>query len=280
MTEGTNVEVSPARRHIIRRPRLIKLLDATKARIILLIAPAGYGKTTLARQWCEDPSRQYAWYAATPAAADVAALSAGIAKAVQAVVPGAGERMMERLSAQNAPPPDAQTLAELVADDLARWPEAAWLVVDDCHHAMASAASGEFLERVIETPPLRVLLTSRTRPNWATPRRIMYGDMAEVGEGPLSLTDAEVAAVLGERPTAEQEKVTTLAQGWPAAVGLTAMTHEPLPRAKNFPVRSTSIARKSCFARSLPSCKWRSASWRSFRSFRRAPSRDLGQSGT
>ena len=36
--------------YIIKRPRLTKLLDESEARIILLCAPAGYGKTTLARE--------------------------------------------------------------------------------------------------------------------------------------------------------------------------------------------------------------------------------------
>ena len=40
-----------SQRHIIERPRLTKLLDGADARIILLVAPAGYGKTTLAREW-------------------------------------------------------------------------------------------------------------------------------------------------------------------------------------------------------------------------------------
>jgi ATP/maltotriose-dependent transcriptional regulator MalT len=38
---------------IIERPRLIEALDQTEARTILMLAPAGYGKTTLARQWSQ-----------------------------------------------------------------------------------------------------------------------------------------------------------------------------------------------------------------------------------
>jgi ATP/maltotriose-dependent transcriptional regulator MalT len=48
------VEATPAplvsRRRIIKRPRLTRILDESGARIILLVAPAGYGKTTLAHE--------------------------------------------------------------------------------------------------------------------------------------------------------------------------------------------------------------------------------------
>ena len=44
---------------IIERPRLIKLLDETDARTILLLAPAGYGKTTLARQWARRSTGRF-----------------------------------------------------------------------------------------------------------------------------------------------------------------------------------------------------------------------------
>ncbi|HEY0415195.1 MAG TPA: hypothetical protein VGC78_02310, partial [Gaiellaceae bacterium] len=52
-------------RRIIERPRLTKLLDETDARTILLLAPAGYGKTTLARQWAKTLTRAV-WVTLTP----------------------------------------------------------------------------------------------------------------------------------------------------------------------------------------------------------------------
>src|SRR5581483_11227924 len=72
------------RSHIIKRPRLTRLLDETDARIILLIAPAGYGKTTLAREWLSG--RPNAWYRGTPSSSDVAALALSLARAASTIV--------------------------------------------------------------------------------------------------------------------------------------------------------------------------------------------------
>ena len=46
--------------YFIERPRLTKLLDEATAPVIMLIAPAGFGKTTLARQWLAH--RRRGWY--------------------------------------------------------------------------------------------------------------------------------------------------------------------------------------------------------------------------
>ena len=89
---GHRNESEDERRRIIERPRLTRLLDESQGRIKMLVAPAGYGKTTLARQWLAD--KQAVWYTATPASADVAALAAGLSEAVSRVVPGAGEAVI------------------------------------------------------------------------------------------------------------------------------------------------------------------------------------------
>src|SRR5262249_34033871 len=77
MVGEASAATAVSRRRIIKRPRLTNTLDESGARIILLVAPAGYGKTTLAREWLED--KRAAWYRGSLASADVAALAVGIA---------------------------------------------------------------------------------------------------------------------------------------------------------------------------------------------------------
>ena len=54
------------------------MLDASDERTILLHAPAGYGKTTLARQWTRTLSGSI-WLSMTPAHRDVAAVAHDVA---------------------------------------------------------------------------------------------------------------------------------------------------------------------------------------------------------
>ncbi|HYX89156.1 MAG TPA: hypothetical protein VE753_07290, partial [Gaiellaceae bacterium] len=97
MGDTTEQEIPAGRRHIIERPRLTRLLDATSARVIMLVAPAGYGKTTLARQWLAH--RPHAWYQATPASGDVAGLAVGLAESLAELTPTATQQLSERLLA-------------------------------------------------------------------------------------------------------------------------------------------------------------------------------------
>jgi len=71
-------------RRIIERPRLIKLLDESEARIILLLAPAGYGKTTLARQWAKTLNGAI-WVSLTPAHRDVVTFAEDIATGIESL---------------------------------------------------------------------------------------------------------------------------------------------------------------------------------------------------
>ena len=221
-----------ARRRIIKRPRLTRMLDESRARIVLLVAPAGYGKTTLAHEWLDE--RQSTWYRCGPASADVAALAVGLATATSEIVPGAGDRMRQRLRATDRPEEDASILAEMLAEDLAEWPEDAWLVIDDYHFAMESPAAEAFIDALISCERLRLLLTSRRRPSWATARRRVYGEAFEADRTLLAMNDDEARTVL---PAALKNAPNFLkqARGWPAVIGLAGLTGETAMTASQLP---------------------------------------------
>ena len=190
----------------------------------MLMAPAGFGKTTLARQWLAP--RRRGWYRGSPAAADVAALAVGLARSAGSIVPDAGRRMGERLRATGTPEKDVEPLAELLAEDLADWPEDAWLAFDDYQFACESPFAEEFVERVLALCPLKLFLTSRKRPSWATSRRLLYGDIYEIGRSLLAMSQEEAEQVLADRRGSEASGLVALADGWPAVIGLAALTDE------------------------------------------------------
>jgi len=216
------IDVGAARERIIRRPRLTSMLDESAARVRLLIAPAGYGKTTLAREWLGEPERRDVWYRGGSASADVAALAAGIAEAASQIIPDAGKRMRDRLRATGHPEEDVDILAELFAEDLQEWPAEAWLAFDDYQFAMDSVASERFVDLLTQQTPLQMLITSRRRPSWATARRIIYGEIFEIDRRALAMEDAEARALL-DRNDAQVAEVLERARGWPAAIGLIAL---------------------------------------------------------
>ncbi len=213
--------IERARRYIIKRPRLTRLLDEAKARVLMLIAPAGFGKTTLAREWAEE--RPHVWYQATRAAADVAALAAELSATVSEILPGAGERMIHRMRATGTPEQDVRPLAELFAEDLAGWPDDAWLVLDDYQFAMDAAAPERFVDLLVQLSPVRLLLASRKRPSWASARRLLYGELYELGRNDLAMSHEEASEVLAHRRDLPAPGLVALAEGWPAVIGLAAL---------------------------------------------------------
>ncbi len=215
MHEGT-VIAQPRTQVIIKRPRLTRLLDEAGARITLLFAPAGYGKTTLAREWTEEQER-VGWYMGAPGMIDVAGLSVGIAEVLGAM----GERprpdMVERVRILAARGHDARGLAKAVSGGA---PGGDWLlVVDDYHHALGSEDAEAFFEELVSLTEFRLLITSRERPGWLPARKVVYGEAAVVEMDALAFTDDEARAVLGDAG----DGVVAEARGWPAVIGLAAM---------------------------------------------------------
>ena len=90
---------------------------------------------------------------------------------------------------------------------------------------MESAASERFIELLVQSPPLQVMVTSRLRPTWASARRILYGEVQEIERRELAMEPEEAMSVIG-RDDENASALLARAQGWPAIIGLAANTAE------------------------------------------------------
>ncbi|HST16147.1 MAG TPA: LuxR C-terminal-related transcriptional regulator [Gaiellaceae bacterium] len=219
-------------RRIIERPRLIKMLDESEARVILLLAPAGYGKTTLARQWVKTLSGAI-WVSATPAHRDVVTLAEDLATGVDALGGNASKFIREYLSAQSNPQRSARGVAAALADQINKQ-KVQWIVIDDYHELSALPETEQVIQVLQQATSARFLFASRQRPSWARSRQIVYGELSEIGRDHLAMTDAESAQMLGRRT--ELDTLVTQAEGWPAVLALAAAAKDPSPTPGILPI--------------------------------------------
>ena len=214
------------RRRIIERPRLIRALDRSDARVRTLVAAAGYGKTTLAEQWAPRDERRIGWFRARRSAADVAVTARALVTACDGVVDGAGRRLLERLAVTQDPERETTLLAEMLAEDLHEWPADGWVVIDDYQYIAAASAPETFVQTIVERSPVQLLIASRVRPAWIPARSILEGRVLEIPQTALAMSADEVEEILEGARIELTSGLVALAGGWPAVVGLAGMAPE------------------------------------------------------
>jgi len=119
-------------------------------------------------------------------------------------------------------------LIDLLSEDLAPWPDDAWIAIDDYHHLRESTTAEAFVEGVVQQSEVQILMSSRERPSWIATRSILYGDVLEIGQSMLAMSEDEVRELLGDSRDGMSSGLLALAGGWPAVVALASVsTGEP-----------------------------------------------------
>lgn len=217
--DASNASASrPAsQRRIIERSRLLQQLDASGFRTVLLVAPAGYGKTTLARQWSHRVGG--AWLGLSAASADIPVLSRELSTALAEIASIDLSHVEAATRAARTPADQATNISKAILEHISE-PVPSWLIIDDCH-LLAPESPAEDLLAVLERSGFfRLMLASRVRPSWVHARRLLYGEVLELGANDLALDESEVSELLppGQLTDAWRDQV----RGWPAVIGLAA----------------------------------------------------------
>ncbi len=207
-------------RPIVVRTRLLEMLEHAPERTIILVAPAGYGKTTLGRQWLDRVGG--AWVTVTAASTDIAVLARDIAAALAELCDFDTGRVETALQAGRDPADQARGVARTINTQITGRLEG-WLVIDDYQYLVGNQPAEELIARIERSSKVKILVTSRDRPSWATSRRRVHLETLEVEAGQLALDEFEVAQLLPpDRRTADLRRQS---RGWPAVIALAAHAH-------------------------------------------------------
>ena len=228
---STKLHAPGPRPGFVPRPRLTERLDEALGRgVVLVCAPAGYGKTALLASWAQRCQQPVAWLSLDAGDNDPARFWRHAVAALDQVCPGISERVGPLLGPP--PPPSFEGLVTALINELAARPGAGQmpLVLDDYHLVTAQSVHvslGFLLEHL--PPGLHPVLASRADPPLALARLRAGGQLTELRDAELRFTADEAADVLRETAGADlpDAAVTALAartEGWAAGLQLAALS--------------------------------------------------------
>ena len=212
------------------RPHLTdRMRRALDQGCLLVVAPAGYGKTLAIQGAVEELGGAVAWHACRDRDGDGGRLVVSILEAVRRTVPGAADVLLDQLGVAGEAVDAATAVGVLLADLERLLVEPLVLVLDDVERLNDAAAAMGVLGALLEGAggPLRMVVASRRRPPLRLAKLVAGGLVVELGEADLVFTSEEAAAVLearmGHAPTdAEIEATMQRTLGWPLGVALGA----------------------------------------------------------
>jgi LuxR family transcriptional regulator, maltose regulon positive regulatory protein len=206
----------------------------SRAALTLIVAPAGFGKTSLLADWADVDPRPFAWVAIDLQDNDPTMLWSYIATALGRVVDD-GRRASSFDGLAREPDPAAAVAAEIDADDTP-----IVLVLDDYHIVENDECHDSVMRFVELSPPnLQIAIASRTDPPFPVARLRAIGELLELRPTDLQFAPDESEELLNDRLDLQldQESVEILhdrTEGWPAGLYLAYLSMQATPDRRAF----------------------------------------------
>jgi LuxR family transcriptional regulator, maltose regulon positive regulatory protein len=219
-------------RRPLPRPRLDSLSDVLDGGypVVLVVAPAGYGKSTLMAQWhLQFLEREVpcAWLSLDSDDDDKVRFMRHLIAALHKADGRIGQAVGANLSADF--PSGPKTLLQALAHDLARLEQRVVLFLDDLHFVQSPEVL-EILDWLVNYAPrtLQQVIGSREKPRMRLSGLSVRRQLFELDMRQLRFDPEEAAQFYRKRlgqdlPNGDLERLLTKTEGWPAALELVAL---------------------------------------------------------
>jgi LuxR family maltose regulon positive regulatory protein len=231
----TKLYVPRSPRALVPRPRLRQRMDrGATSRLMLVSAPAGFGKTTLLAEWlaagraAPTDERSTAWLSLDRGDNHPASFWTYVIAALRTVAPGVGASALALLEASQPPP--IETVLTTLVNDLGAIAYDIVLVLDD-YHVIEARDVQEGMAFLVDHLPaqLHLVMGSRADPALPLARLRVRGELVEIRAADLRFTPDEAASylngVMGLALTAQDmAALEGRTEGWIAALQLAALS--------------------------------------------------------
>ncbi len=226
---ATRLSVPRPRKPVLPRPRLTARLQQAQEEgaLILLSAPAGYGKTTLLTDWLAESRTRVAWLTLSPEENEPVRFLSSVIAALQTICPGVGAAVLPWLQSPQAVP--LQPCLAALAQDLLSQEDEPTLVLDD-YQVITNAALHHLITDLVGQLPLHLhlLIATRTDPPLPLARLRAQGRLVEFRAADLRFDTPEIglfvqAALLDVLCPDDLIELESRTQGWAAGVHLAAL---------------------------------------------------------
>lgn len=227
----TKLFIPAPRPGFVSRTRLVERLDEClrqNSGVVLLSAPAGFGKTTLISVWIANCARPAGWLSLDEEDDDSTRFLTYLIAALQTISPDIGAGALVAL--QSPQPPPTESILTALINEIANSPRNVILVLDDYHvidSKPVNAAIAFFLDHL--PPAMHLIIATREDPDLPLARLRAQGQLTELRAADLRFTTSEAAEFLnhemGLNLTAED--ITALearTEGWIAGLQLAAIS--------------------------------------------------------
>ncbi|MET0865854.1 MAG: hypothetical protein ABWZ98_16100, partial [Nakamurella sp.] len=201
---------------------------ASDAPVVVIVAPPGFGKTTVLLQYQAAVDRPFAWLSLDDTDNDPAAFWSGLVASIARVVPGFASSVLPALSSVAGVA--LRAVVARILNEMDGLEQPIVLALDD-YHRITDRVCHETVALLLERQPstVRLIIATRSDPPLPLARSRANGQLTELRAADLGFTPDEAGQVLNETwgLGLPEESVTVLqerTEGWPAGLYLACLS--------------------------------------------------------